>query len=154
MIILDYLKPEYIPQVAEIERKSFSLPWSEDAFMSEIDNPLATYVVAVEDETVLGFAGVHIIAGEGYITNIAVCETARRCGIGEMMLKRIIDICKSKCTFVTLEVRVSNTSAISLYEKLGFETLGIRKNFYEKPTEDAVIMTLNFNREESDNDAV
>ncbi|MBR2847237.1 MAG: ribosomal protein S18-alanine N-acetyltransferase [Clostridia bacterium] len=152
MIILDTLKPEYIPQVAEIEKACFSLPWSEDAFMSELDNPLATYIVAVEEETVLGFAGVHIIAGEGYITNIAVSETARRCGIGEMMLCRIIDICRDKCTFVTLEVRVSNTSAISLYEKLGFETLGIRKNFYEKPTEDAVIMTLTF--KDGNNDAV
>ena len=120
--------------------------------MGELDNPLATYVVAVEDETVLGFAGVHIIAGEGYITNIAVCESARRCGIGKMMLERIIDICKDKCTFVTLEVRVSNTPAISLYEKLGFETLGIRKNFYEKPTEDAVIMTHYF--KDGNNDAV
>ena len=152
MIILDYLKPEYALQVAEIEKACFSLPWSEDAFMGETQNPLATYVVAVDEETVLGFAGVHIIAGEGYITNIAVSETARRCGIGEMMLCRIIDICRDKCTFVTLEVRVSNTSAISLYEKLGFETLGIRKNFYEKPTEDAVIMTLTF--KDGNNDAV
>ena len=110
--------------------------------MGELDNPLATYVVAVEDETVLGFAGVHIIAGEGYITNIAVRESARRRGIGKILLERIIDICRDKCTLVTLEVRKSNAPAISLYEKLGFETLGIRKNFYEKPTEDAVIMTL------------
>ena len=152
MIFLDTLKPEYAPQVAEIERKSFSLPWSEDAFMGELDNPLATYVVAVEDETVLGFAGVHIIAGEGYITNIAVRESARRRGIGKMLLERIIDICRDKCTFVTLEVRKSNAPAILLYEKLGFETLGIRKNFYEKPTEDAVIMTLTF--KDDNNDAV
>ncbi len=142
MIFLDTLKPEYVPQVAEIEKQCFSLPWSEDAFSDELKNPLATYVVAVEGENVLGFAGVHIIAGEGYITNIAVSENARRCGIGKMMLKKLIDICKSKCAFITLEVRISNAPAIALYEKLGFENLGIRKNFYEKPTEDAVIMTL------------
>jgi len=152
MIFLDTLKPEYVSQVAEIEKQCFSLPWSQDAFYGEIDNPLATYVVAVEEKHVLGFAGVHVIAGEGYITNIAVSENARRRGIGEMMLERIIDICKSKCTFVTLEVRASNTPAISLYEKLGFETMGIRRNFYEKPTEDAVIMTLTF--EVNKNDAV
>lgn len=150
MIFLDSLKPEYALQVAEIEKSCFSLPWSEEAFYGEIDNPLATYVVAVEDKTVLGFAGVHIIAGEGYITNIAVSENARRRGIGEMMLGRIIDICKDKCTFLTLEVRRSNTPAISLYEKLGFENLGIRKNFYEKPMEDAVIMTLYFEGENND----
>ena len=151
-MILDILKPEYVPQVAEIEKNTFSLPWSEEAFYGEIQNPLATYVVAVEDETVLGFAGVHIIAGEGYITNIAVCENARRRGIGKIMLEKIIDNCKEKCTFLTLEVRKSNAPAISLYEKLGFETKGIRKNFYEKPTEDAVIMTLTF--EVNNNDAV
>ncbi len=142
MIILDTLKPEYVLQVAEIEKSCFSLPWSEDAFYGEIDNPLATYVVAAEEKHVLGFAGVHIISGEGYITNIAVSENARRRGIGQMMLEKLIDICRSKCTFLTLEVRKSNIPAISLYEKLGFENLGIRKNFYEKPIEDAVIMTL------------
>ena len=152
MIFLDTLKPEYAPQVAEIEKQCFSLPWSEEAFCGEIDNPLATYIVAVEDKTVLGFAGVHIIAGEGYITNIAVRESARRCDIGKMMLEKLIDICREKCTFITLEVRKSNIPAISLYEKLGFENLGIRKNFYEKPIEDAVIMTLTF--EVDSNDAV
>ena len=143
-MIIDFLKPEYVPQVAEIENQSFSLPWSEDAFYGELDNPLATYVVAVDNDTVRGFGGVHIIAGEGYITNIAVIESARRKGIGKMLLEKIIGICKDKCTFLTLEVRASNTGARALYENLGFKTLGIRKNFYEKPTEDAVIMTLNF----------
>ena len=144
-MIIDFLKPGYVPQVAEIEKKSFSLPWSEDAFYGELDNPLATYVVAMDGDTVLGFGGVHIIAGEGYITNIAVREDARRQGVGMALLDKIISICKEKkCTFVTLEVRKSNLSAQALYEKAGFETLGIRKNFYEKPTEDAVIMTLNF----------
>lgn len=152
MIILDTLKPEYALQVAEIEKACFSLPWSENAFYGELENPLATYVVAVEEKTILGFAGVHIISGEGYITNIAVRENARRQGIGEMMLEKLIDICRSKCTFVTLEVRKSNAPAIALYEKLGFETMGIRKNFYEKPIEDAVIMTLTF--EVNNNDAV
>ena len=152
MIILDTLKPEYAMQVAEIEKACFSLPWSENAFYGELENPLATYVVAVEEKTILGFAGVHIISGEGYITNIAVRENARRQGIGEMMLEKLIDICRSKCTFVTLEVRKSNAPAIALYEKLGFETMGIRKNFYEKPIEDAVIMTLTF--EVNNNDAV
>ena len=144
-MIIDFLKPEYVPQVAEIEKMCFSLPWSEDAFYGEVDNPLATYVVALEVEEVLGFGGVHIIAGEGYITNIAVSEKARRKGIGNAILDKIIGICKeNKCTFLTLEVRVSNTGAISLYEKAGFETLGIRKGFYEQPKEDAVIMTLTF----------
>lgn len=152
MIFLSNLKPEYVPQVAEIENQSFSLPWSEEAFYGELDNPLATYVVAVEEKHVLGFAGVHIIAGEGYITNIAVSENARRCGIGQMMLEKLTCICKSKCTFLTLEVRASNAPAISLYEKLGFENLGIRKGFYEKPVEDAVIMTLTF--KDGNNDAV
>ncbi len=152
-MIIDYLKPEYVPQVAEIEKSCFSLPWSKDAFYGELDNSLATYVIAVEGKTVLGFAGVHIIAGEGYITNIAVIESARRRGTGKAMLERIIDICREKkCAFLTLEVRVSNTAARSLYEKLGFETLGIRKDFYEKPTEDAVIMTLTF--KDGNNDAV
>ena len=152
-MIIDTLKPEYVPQVAEIEKLSFSLPWSEDAFYGELDNPLATYFVAIDGGTVLGFGGVHIIAGEGYITNIAVRESARRKGIGNAILDKIIGICKEKeCTFLTLEVRESNMGARALYEKAGFENLGIRKGFYEQPKEDAVIMTLTF--KDDNNDAV
>lgn len=151
MINTDSLKPQYVPQVAEIEKSCFSTPWSEDAFWGEVSNPVATYFVATEGDLVLGFAGVHIILGEGYITNIAVREDARRRGIGRVLLSKVIDLCREKgCFFLTLEVRESNCAAKRLYESCGFETIGRRKGFYEKPTEDAIIMTLFFKGENNE----
>ena len=89
--------------------------------------------------------GLSKIVGEGYVTNIAVLPEYRRLGIGEKILGYVIDNTKAELEFISLEVRVSNIAAISLYEKFGFERAGLRKRFYTNPQEDAIIMTKYFN---------
>ena len=88
--------------------------------------------------------GISKIAGEGYVTNIAVLPEHRRLGIGKKILEFVIQKSKDELEFISLEVRVSNHAAISLYEKLGFKNVGLRKRFYTNPTEDAIIMTKHF----------
>ena len=88
--------------------------------------------------------GISKIAGEGYVTNIAVLPAYRRQGIGKKILEHVIKDCESELEFISLEVRVSNNAAISLYEYFGFETVGTRKRFYTNPHEDALIMTKKF----------
>ena len=104
--------------------------------------PSSFYVVAVQDEEVVGFAGLQQVLDEGYITNIAVAESCRRQGLGRAMLSALVDHCRENgAAFLTLEVRQSNAAAISLYESMGFLPEGLRKNFYRQPTEDAILMT-------------
>ena len=136
---------EHIEQISEIECISFSLPWSMDAFKSELTNPYARYFVAVAEGVVAGYIGCHFLLGEGYITNVAVAPPYRRMGIGEALIRELIAYCeKENGDFVTLEVRRSNSSAISLYEKMGFRAVGERKKYYSEPVEDALLMTLFF----------
>lgn len=138
---IELMQKKHLKEVARIAADSLAEAWSEDAFEKEIENPSATVFVAVIDDEVVSFGGVQIVLDEAYITNIAVKKEYRRQGVGEALLKAIINYC-ADCSFVTLEVRVSNEAAIKLYEKSGFVSQGIRKNFYSHPTEDAIIMTL------------
>ncbi len=138
---LEPLKKKYLDQILEIENESFSIPWSRNSFEKELDNKLAVYVVCVDDdENVLGYGGMWHVVTEGYITNIAVSSKHRRNGIGDKIVKELIRIGKEKEMIgVTLEVRVSNDAAISLYKKNGFKLSGRRKEYYENK-EDAYIM--------------
>ena len=97
-----------------------------------------------EDGTVLGYAGLHVAVDEGYIDNIAVREEYRRQGVGEALLDVFLRFGREKLAFLTLEVRPSNTPAIQFYMKHGFAQVGRRKNYYTAPTEDAILMTLEF----------
>ncbi len=101
------------------------------------------YVASVGGVTA-GYMGISIIAGEGYVTNIAVLPRFRKQGVALCILNTVIENHKNDLDFISLEVRVSNDAAISLYKKLGFEMVGTRKRFYEHPTEDALIMTKTF----------
>lgn len=133
-------------QIAKLEKKCFSLPWSEEGLKESLKNEFSYFVCAKSNEKVVGYAGMYYICNEGYIFNITVDENFRKMKIGTNLLKCLIDFSKrKKLNFLSLEVRQSNAAAISLYEKLGFKNLGIRKNFYESPQENAVIMTLYFN---------
>lgn len=132
-----------ISAISNIEKSSFSTPWSENAIRESMDAGTTFYVARIND-TVAGYMGISKIAGEGYVTNIAVLPEYRRLGIGKKILQYAIDNSKDELEFISLEVRSSNTAAISLYEKLGFESVGIRKRFYINPTEDAIIMTKYF----------
>lgn len=148
--LLDVLTAEIRPMevsdidgIAEIEKECFSAPWSRNGISDELDNEKAHFLAAVCDNRVLGYIGVHEVCGEAYIDNIAVRSEYRQLGLGEKLLIAAQEGAFSrKCEFISLEVRKSNSAALSLYEKLGYEKVGERKNFYTDPQEDAVIMTL------------
>ncbi|MBR3836272.1 MAG: ribosomal protein S18-alanine N-acetyltransferase [Clostridia bacterium] len=131
-----------IGQIAELEKVSFSVPWSEDGLRSELTNDTAHFLVAVSENRVLGYIGVHEICGEAYITNVAVYPEYRRLGIGETLIDAATHGAEIRnCDFISLEVRISNTPAIELYKKRGYNIVGQRKSFYSNPTEDAYVMT-------------
>ncbi len=131
--------------VAEIEKECFSSPWTVQGLLSETDNPSAEFFVLEEKGVIAAYMGMHIVLDECYIANVAVKGSYRKKGYGQRLVENALDTAKSKdCYFITLEVRVSNTPAISLYEKCGFERLGERKDFYSCPKENALIMTKYF----------
>lgn len=138
------MNKSHISAVANIEKVCFASPWTEEGIAEELENSLAHFLVAVGEE-VMGYIGVHEICGEGSITNVAVLPNFRCNGIGKALVSAAINGAKERnCEFITLEVRKSNFPAISLYSSLGFEQVGLRKNFYSSPTEDAVLMTKTF----------
>ena len=135
-----------VPQVAAIERQCFPDPWSERMLREHLDNQCAAAIAAVgEDGTLLGYAGLLVVLDEGYITNVAVRPAYRRQGIASDLLGVFERFARGhQLAFLTLEVRASNAAAIALYEKMGYARVGVRKNYYEHPREDAVIMTREF----------
>lgn len=139
---------EFLPgdekSIAALETECFSSPWSQSAILQSLNNGTA-FIVFEENGKVLGYAGLQMVLDEGYVTNIAVTKSARGRGIGKSLVGALISLAKDKgLAFISLEVRESNTPAISLYTKCGFKDFGKRKNFYQNPTEDAVIMTKEF----------
>ena len=132
---------EHLSDVLHISKLSFPIPWSQDSFEKELKNVFAKYVVAIVNNTVVGYGGMWIIIDEAHITNIAVHPEFRGCGIGDRILSSMISQCLSqRVTAMTLEVRASNIPAQSLYRKYGFKEEGVRKGYYEDNHEDAVIM--------------
>lgn len=131
----------HVPQVAALEALCFSDPWSEKSVASELDNELALWLVAVENGTVAGYVGSQTVLGETDMMNIAVHPDFRRQHIGERLIGELVERLKnmgSRC--LTLEVRSSNAPARSLYEKLGFAQVGLRRNYYRNPKEDGCIL--------------
>lgn len=129
-----------LPAVAALERKSFSMPWSEQALREAMEKEQYVFVVA-EADSVIGYGGMLCILDEADITNIAVDRHWFRRGVGTNLIRALAAAAKERgiCA-MTLEVRAGNEPAIALYEKMGFQIAGVRKRFYEKPVEDAVIM--------------
>ena len=140
------MNADHLDEVAELERICFSVPWSRNMLAEELDNMLSAFLVALDDtDRVVGYAGVQVILDEGYITNIAVRPECRRQGVAAKLLQVFLDFAKAnKLSFLTLEVRASNYDAIALYGSRGFRSMGRRKNYYEHPREDAIIMTREF----------
>lgn len=138
------------PGVHAVELESFATPWTLAAFIAEMtQNPNAYYLVAETDE-IIGFAGLWHIADEGHITNVAVKRTARGLGLGEGLLEELIEVARELgLRAMTLEVRVSNTPARTLYEKLGFLYAGTRKRYYQDNNEDAAIYWLELEGDET-----
>lgn len=141
MITFRQMIPEDIPFISRLEEETFSMPWSAKDFREMIEKEDARYYVAEEDGRLLGGCGILMIMGEGNITNVVIAPEERNKGVGTGLLQYMMEEgAREGLTAYTLEVRVSNAPAIHLYEKLGFVSEGIRPGFYEKPTEDAMIM--------------
>lgn len=141
----------HIPQIAALEKECFSMPWTENMLEDALFDPQASFIVAQDSEeegNVLGYAGLHAVLDEGYIDNIAVVPDARRHGVADALLDVFCRFGEVNLVFLTLEVRKSNTAAIALYEKHGFQWAGLRPGYYQHPREDAVIMTREFPKEE------
>ena len=147
-IVVRKLREGDIPQLARIEAESFSMPWSADAFRELLDRPYCTYFVALADEKIAGCCGYTDICHEANIDNVVVAPGYRNLGIAQALMQRLMEHGQtSGIEAYTLEVRVSNLTAIHIYEKFGFRSEGIRPGFYEKPVEDAVIMWRRFPKE-------
>jgi len=133
---------EDIPSILTIEQVSFSNPWSEESFRSELcENKLARYYCLLLDDKVIGYMGSWVFLGEAHITNIAVWPGCRGRGYGEYLMRHVMKEMEENGVFsLTLEVRVSNKEAQNLYQKLGFRPAGIRKRYYSDNQEDAIIM--------------
>ena len=130
-----------VPAVAEIEKKCFSLPWSEQSLIDSVVREDTLFLVCEDARNIVGYIGMYLSFDEGDITNVAVAPAQRKKGYGEALVAKAIALAKERdLEMILLEVRVSNTPAISLYKKKGFEELGLRKKFYEHPVEDALIM--------------
>lgn len=141
MVKIRRLIAEDVEAIYQIECNSFSKPWSCDAIEKELENPLAYYVVALEEDKIVGYAGMWQVMGEGQITNVAVDIAHRGHGIGTELMKALIEAGKqNQLEILLLEVRESNSFARGLYKKSGFKEVGLRKNFYEEPVENGILM--------------
>lgn len=141
-IIVRRMKEEDLDRIMEVEKCSFTTPWSRNSFLLEITkNQLARYFVAEVDGVVAGYGGIWLILDEGHITNIAVDEEYRRLGVGKKLLEELIILCeKYEMTGMTLEVRESNEPAKALYKSYDFVENGRRPNYYQDVGEDAILM--------------
>ncbi len=141
LIYIREIYPDDIPEIIGIERLSFSTPWSESSFYSEIYNKYSIARVAELNGIIAGYISARHIADECHLLNMAVRPDYRRYGIATMLLKNIIEKLRdSGCRFFFLEVRESNYAARRLYEKFGFKIIDLRKNYYVYPDDNAVIM--------------
>lgn len=145
-VILENMTMADTGEIAELDKECFAIPWSQDAFRSEMENSFASYIVAKIENKCVGYCGFWQAYDEGDITNVAVSPKCRRMGIGSMLIERIIkEARKKELISLNLEVRKSNLPAQKLYEKYGFLVVGERKNYYSDNKEDALIMRLSLN---------
>lgn len=141
-MVIGPMMPIHLPQVLEIERTSYPDPWTQAAFMRELNaTKIAVAIVAHQEDTVFGYIVSWMILDEIHIGNVAVASEYRRQGIGHMMMVWLLKEGKQRgCTFSTLEVRRSNQAAQLMYQNLGFRAVACRKAYYSKPEEDAIVM--------------
>lgn len=142
---------DHLEELEKLERICFSRPWSRKMLAEELENECAAFLVAEDATTgqVVGYAGLLVVADEGYITNVAVFPAYRRRGVAAQLIQVFINFAKgNRLAFLTLEVRPGNAAAIALYQGFGFKEAGRRKNYYDLPKEDALILTRVFGDEE------
>ena len=134
---------EDIPALEALEEQCFSMPWTREQLMSQLTDDRHRFLVAESGGALVGYIGMMFVLDEGYISNVAAAPPARRQGVASALISALIRQAEElSLTFVTLEVRQSNEPAKALYAKHGFVAVGTRKNYYERPTEDAVLMTI------------
>lgn len=141
--LIEKLTPHRFSEVAELEKLCFSLPWRENSFAILLGGKNTGFVV-IDSETgrVAAYGGMLVVLDEGQITNIATHPDYRRMGLGEKVVRSLLEYAEAEgLKIISLEVRESNSAAITLYEKLGFLNVGVRKNFYTLPRENAIVMT-------------
>lgn len=140
-MIIEKMNATHVPQIAELEKLCFSDPWSEKSIETELSCRLSVWMVALEGEQVVGYVGSQTVIDESDMMNIAVHPDFRRRGIAEALVAELEAALRQRGSrALTLEVRDSNAPAIALYEKLGFSQVGLRKNYYRNPKEDARIL--------------
>lgn len=138
-----------INRVYEIEKLSFTTPWSKKSLQTEIsDNKLSKYIVMELDDYIIGYYGLWIVDREAHVMNVAIDPNYRSKGYGSCLIENMIELVRdSEVNRMTLEVRRQNEVAINLYEKYGFETSAIRKGYYRDTGEDALIMWMELEEE-------
>ena len=135
------MNKDHVSQIAQLEAQCFSDPWSEKSIASELENPLSLWLVAEENGQVFGYVGSQTVLDESDMMNVAVDPRFRRQGIARALIETLIaELAKMGSRCLRLEVRVSNENARALYERMGFRQLGLRKNYYHNPKEDALIV--------------
>ncbi len=143
MITIKELTEKDIAEIAELDKICFSVPWSYNSFLAELQNPIARYLVAKVGGHCIGYCGFWVAYDCGDITNIAVHPDYRRRGIGSMLVSSMLSLARREgLASMNLEVRKSNIAAQSLYSKYGFEIAGTRKGYYSDNREDALIMVV------------
>ena len=141
MIRYELMNEAHVAQIAQLERRCFSDPWSENSIRSELTGRLSLWVVALDGDTVAGYVGSQSVLGESDMMNVAVAPEYRRQGIAQALILELIRrLAQQGNHSLMLEVRASNAPAIALYEKLGFARVGSRPNYYRNPKEDALIL--------------
>ena len=142
-MIIEQMNSRHVPMVAQLETVCFHDPWSEESVRSELGNDLSLWLVAMEEDRLLGYVGSQTVLSWTDMMNVAVAPEARRRGVGEALIRRLMVMLRERnCECLTLEVRASNAGAIALYDKLGFTEVGRRKNYYRNPREDALILRV------------
>lgn len=140
-MIIEQMNEGHVLQIAQLESVCFSDPWSVNSIASELGNKLSVWLVAIEDNSVVGYVGSQTVLGETDMMNIATHPDHRGKGIATSLIKELIaELTLRKSRSLMLEVRASNDTAIRLYHNLGFAEVGRRKNYYRNPKEDALIM--------------
>lgn len=128
-------------QIVELEKQCFSVPWTYKDFEDTLKYENVVFLVAKENEQIVGYGGLYMSMDQGDIANIAVAPSYRRKGIADLLMKELFEEAKNKSVAdIFLEVRESNQAAINLYKKYGFEQIGIRKAYYTNPTENGLLM--------------
>ncbi len=148
-MIIKNMEEQHLDAVVKIEENSFSHPWSKTSFEDELKKENSHLFVALDDEKIVGYCVMDTVLDEGSLLDIAVDKSYRRNGVAKELFNELLKVASAKqLSFITLEVRESNEGAIKLYKALGFVQVSLRKNYYSKPCEDAVLMTKYFDHKE------